>query len=132
MATNFSTALRTAIVGAIVTQAGGSAKLKFYSGTRPGGVTAVGGGTTLLGTVTLGSGGIGTTSSGAIDWDEASATQSNGSHVSGTPTFVDLTTSSDTVLFRTDLTGGSWTFTGSIATGQNITLSSLVTTAGNP
>jgi hypothetical protein len=34
-------------------------------------------------------------------------------------------------LLRTDLGGGSWTFTGSIATGQNITLSSLVTTAGN-
>jgi hypothetical protein len=130
MATNFSTALRTAIVGALVTQAGASAKLKFYSGTRPSGVTAVGGGTTLLGTVTLGST-IGTTSSGAIDWDEAGATQSNGSHVSGTPTFVDLTTSADTILFRTDLGAGSWTFTGSIATGQNITLSSLVTTAGN-
>lgn len=131
MSTNFSTSLRTAIVGAIVTAAGASAKLKFYSGTRPSGVSAVGGGTTLLGTVTLGST-IGTTSSGAIDWDEASATQTNSSHVSGTPTFVDLTTSADTVLFRTDLTGGSWTFTGSIATGQNISLSSLVTTAGNP
>jgi len=130
MATNFSTALRTAVVGAIVTQAGAGAKLKFYSGTRPSGVTAVGGGTTLLGTVTLGSA-IGTTSAGAIDWDEASATQSNGSHVSGTPTFVDLTTSVDAVLFRTDLGAGSWTFTGAIATGQNITLSSLVTTAGN-
>lgn len=130
MATNFSTALRTAIVGAIVAQAGANAKLKFYSGIRPSGVTAVGGGTTLLGTVILGSA-IGTTSSGAIDWDEASATQSNGSHVSGTPIFVDLTTSADTVMFRTDLGAGSWTFTGSIATGQNITLSSLVTTAGN-
>jgi hypothetical protein len=130
MATNFSTSLRTSIVAALVTAAGANAKLKFYSGTRPSGVAAVGGGTTLLGTVTLGST-IGTTSSGAIDWDEAGATQSNGSHVSGTPTFVDLTTSGDTVLFRTDLTGGSWTFTGTIATGQNITLSSLVTTAGN-
>jgi hypothetical protein len=130
MATNFSTSLRTSIVGALVTAAGSGAKLKFYSGTRPSGVAAVGGGTTLLGTVTLGAT-IGTTSSGAIDWDEAGATQSNGLHVSGTPTFVDLTTSGDTVLFRTDLTGGSWTFTGSIATGQNITLSSLVTTAGN-
>ena len=130
MPTNFSTSLRTAIVGALVTQAGASAKLKFYSGTRSLGVAAVGGGTTLLGTVTLGAT-IGTTSSGAIDWDEAGATQSNGSHVSGTPTFVDLTTSADTVLFRTDLGSGSWTFTGSIATGQNITLSSLVATAGN-
>lgn len=130
MATNFSIAVRTAIVGALVTQAGASAKLKFYSGTRPAGVAAVGGGTTLLGTVVLGAS-IGTTGAGAIDWDEASATQTNTSHVSGTPTFVDLTTSADTVVFRTDLGAGSWTFTGSIATGQNITLSSLVTTAGN-
>lgn len=130
MATNFSTALRTAVVAALVTQAGSGAKIKFYSGTRPAGVAAVGGGTTLLGTVTLGAA-IGTTSAGAIDWDEASATQSNGSHVSGTPTFVDLETSTGTILFRTDLGAGSWTFTGAIATGQNITLSSLVTTAGN-
>ena len=130
MATNFSTAVRTAIVGALVTQAGASAKLKFYSGTRPAGVAAVGAGTTLLGTVVLGAS-IGTTGAGAIDWDEASATQTNTSHVSGTPTFVDLTTSADTVVFRTDLGAGSWTFTGSIATGQSITLSSLVTTAGN-
>ena len=130
MATNFSTAVRTAIVGALVTQAGASAKLKFYSGTRPAGVAAVGAGTTLLGTVVLGAS-IGTTGAGAIDWDEASATQTNTSHVSGTPTFVDLTTSADTVVFRTDLGAGRWTFTGSIATGQNITLSSLVTTAGN-
>lgn len=130
MATNFSTAVRTAIVGALVTQAGASAKLKFYSGTRPSGIAAVGAGTTLLGTVVLGAS-IGTTGAGAIDWDEASATQTNTSHVSGTPTFVDLTTSADTVLFRTDLGAGSWTFTGSIAAGQNITLSSLVTTAGN-
>lgn len=130
MATNFSTALRTAVVGALVTQAGSGAKLKFYSGTRPAGVAAVGGGTTLLGTVTLGAS-IGTTSSGAIDWDEAGATQNNATHVSGAPTFVDVTTSADTVLLRTDLTGGSWTFTGAIATGQNITLSSLTTTAGN-
>ena len=130
MATNFSTAVRTAIVGALVTQAGASAKLKFYSGTRVAGVAAVGAGTTLNGTVVLGAS-IGTTGAGAIDWDEASATQTNTSHVSGTPTFVDLTTSADTVLFRTDLGAGSWTFTGSIAAGQNITLSSLVTTAGN-
>ena len=130
MATNFSTAVRTAIVGALVTQAGASAKLKFYSATRPAGVAAVGAGTTLNGTVVLGAS-IGTTGAGAVDWDEASATQTNTSHVSGTPTFVDLTTSADTVVFRTDLGAGSWTFTGSIATGQNITLSSLVTTAGN-
>ena len=130
MATNFATSLRTSIVGALVTAAGASAKIKFYSGTRPSGVAAVSGGTTLLGTVTMGAT-IGTTSSGAIDWDEAGATQSNGLHVGGTPTFVDITTSADTVLIRTDLGGSSWTFTGAIATGQNITLSSLVTTAGN-
>ena len=79
--------------------------IKIYSGPPPADADAAVTGT-LLGTVTLGAA-IGTTSSGAIDWDEASATQNNATHVSGTPTFVDLETSGGTVLFRTDLGGGT-------------------------
>lgn len=132
MALNLRTSARTAIAQAIITDAGSSAKLKFYNGTRPAGVAAIGGGNTLLATMTFGTT-IGTAGSGAIDFDEAGATQSNGSHVNGTPTFVDITTSADAVVARVDIGAGAgnWQFTGTIATGQNITLSSLVFTAGN-
>lgn len=134
MALNLRTSARTGVAQAIITDAGNGAKLKFYNGTRPAGVGAVGGGNTLLGTLTQGgSSPIGTASNGAIDWDEAGFTQNNASHVSGTPTFVDITTSADAVVGRVDIGAGAgnWQFTGTIATGQNITLTSLAFTAGN-
>lgn len=132
MALNLRTSARTGIAQAIITDAGSGAKLKFYNGTRPSGVSATGGGNTLLATMTFGST-IGTASNGAIDFDEAGASQTNSSHVNGTPTFVDITTSADAIVARVDIGSGAgtWQFTGTIATNQNITLTSLVFTAGN-
>lgn len=132
MALNLRTSARTGIVQAIITDAGSGAKLKLYNGTRPSGVAATGGGNTLLATLTFGAT-IGTASNGTLDWDEAGATQSNGSHVSGTPTFVDITTSADAIVARVDIGAGAgnWQFTGTVANGQNVTLTSLVFTAGN-
>lgn len=132
MALNLRTSARTGIVQAIITDAGSGAKLKLYNGTRPAGVAAVGGGNTLLATLTFGST-IGTASNGSLDWDEAGATQSNSSHVNGTPTFVDITTSADVVVGRVDIGAGAgnWQFTGTVANGQNVTLTSLVFAAGN-
>lgn len=132
MALNLRTSARTGIVQAIITDAGSGAKLKLYNGTRPSGVSAVSGGNTLLATLTS-SGVLGTATSGALDFDEASFSQTNSSHVSGTPTFVDITTSSDAIVARIDIGAGAgnWQFTGTVATGQNVTLTSLVFTAGN-
>jgi len=132
MALNLRSAARTAIIQALITDAGSSAKLKLYNGTRPAAVGAVTGGNTLLATLTFGAT-IGTASAGALDFDEAGATQSNGSHVNGTPTFVDITTSGDAVVARIDIGAGAgnWQFTGTVATGQNVTLTSLVFTAPN-
>lgn len=132
MALNLRTTARTGIVQAIITDAGSGAKLKLYNGTRPAGVGAVSGGNTLLATLTFGTT-IGTASNGSLDFDEAGATQSNGSHVNGTPTFVDITTSADAVVARIDIGvgAGNWQFTGTVATGQNVTLTSLVFAAGN-
>jgi hypothetical protein len=132
MALNLRTTARTGIVQAIITDAGANAKLKLYNGTRPAGVAGTGGGNTLLATLTFGTT-IGTASNGSLDFDEAGATQSNGSHVNGTPTFVDITTSADAVVARIDIGAGAgnWQFTGTVATGQNVTLTSLVFAAGN-
>jgi hypothetical protein len=129
MATSLSTTVRTALAQAIITAAGAGAKMKIYNGTQPANAAAALSGNTLLATLTFGSV-IGTATSGTIDFDEAGATQSNGSHVSGTPTFCDITTSADVVVAR-GLIGSGWTFTGTVAPGQNVTLTSLVVTAGN-
>ncbi len=128
MTVKISTTARTALAQAIITAAGSGAKLKWYNGTEPSGLTAVGGGNTLLSTDTFGST-CGTATSGTLDFDEAGVTQSAGSNVAGTPTFVDLTTSADVVVGRVGLGGvatGEWTWTGAIATGQTKTLTNLV------
>ena len=129
---SFSTTLRTSRAQAIITAAGSGAKLKLYNGTRPGGVGAVGGGNTLLASGAFGAT-IGTASSGALDWDEAGFTQTNSGFVNGTPTFADITTSGDVVVARIDIGAGAgnWQFTGTVTTGQNITLTTLVITEGN-
>jgi len=130
---SFSTTVRTAMMQAIVTAAGSGAKLKLYNGTVPSGVSAATGGNTLLATITFGAT-IGTATGGTIDWDEASISQTNASHVNGTPTFGHIETSAGTVVARVDICGSApcWTFTGTIANGQNVTLTGLVFTAGNP
>ena len=128
MALAFSTTLRTARAQAIITAAGASAKMKFYDGTRPASGAAITS-QTLLGTLVGGSV-LGTATSGTLDFDESSFTQSNGSHVSGTPTWVRITTSADA--FVADLSIGSdMTFTGTISTGVNITLNASTITEGN-
>lgn len=128
------TTARTAMMQAIVTDAGTGAKIKLYNGcSTPSGVSAATG-CTLLATLTWSGVSIGTATGGTIDWDEAGVTQSNGSHVSGAPTFAHITTSADAIVARIDICGSApcWTFTGSVATGQNVTLTGLVFTAGNP
>ena len=131
MATSLSTTVRTALAQAIITAAGASAKLKLYNGTMPASAGASLSGNTLLATLTFGSV-IGTAGSGAIDFDEAGVSQTNSSHVSGTPTFVDITTSGDVVVARISIGSGSFAFTGAIATGQDVTLSGLSIATGNP
>lgn len=130
---SLSTAARTAQMAGIVTTAGTGAKLKLYNAcTTPSGVAAATG-CTLLATITW-TGNIGSATGGTIDWDEAGITQTNSSHVAGTPTFAHITTSADVIVARIDICGSApcWTFTGAVATGQNVTLTGLVFTAGNP
>ena len=133
-AISLRTSARTAMMQAIITDAGTGAKLKLYNGCSiPSGVSAATG-CTLLATLTWSGVNIGTATGGTIDWDEASVTQTNSSHVTGTPTFAHITTSADAIVARIDICGSApcWTFTGSVTNGQNVTLTGLVFTAGNP
>lgn len=132
MAMSFSTTARTALAQALITALGATgAKGKAYNGTQPSGVSAITGGNTLLATMNWTSVPVGTATSGAIDFDEASMTQSSGSHVSGTPTFVDFCKSDDTVVIRVPIGAGGFTLSGTIVTGQNVTLTTLTITSGN-
>lgn len=131
-ALSFSTAVRTARAQAVITAAGANAKLKVYNGTRPAGVAAVSGGNTLCAQGTFGTT-VGTATNGTLDFDEAGFTQNSATFVACTPTFVDITTSGDVVVARIDIGAGAgnWQFTGTVATGQNLTLTTLVFTEGN-
>lgn len=125
MALSFSTTVRDARATTTVTAAGASAKIKFYNGTRPATGGTAGG--TLLATLVGGST-LGTVSSQVLTF--GAVTQTNASHVSGTPTWVRITTSAD--VFVADLSVGSdMTFSGTIATGVDITLGATTITEGN-
>lgn len=119
-----TTSLRNTRAGDIITAAGTNPKLKFYTGTES--LSPAG---TLLATLNV-TGALGTATSGVIDINET-VTQSNGSHVSGTPTFALITTSAD-VAVATLAISADMTFTGTIATGVDVTLTTGCTiTEGN-
>lgn len=120
-----TTALRNTRATDIITAAGSGCKLKYYNGTES--LTPAG---TLLATLTF-PGTLGSATSGVIDITEAGITQSNGSHVAGTPTFILVTTSADAAVC-TLLVGTDTTFTGTVATGVDITVTAGATlTEGN-
>lgn len=118
------TATRTAMAQAIITALGSGAKIELWNGTMPTGLGTPGG--TKLATGTF-SGNIGTATAGGIDIDEASISQTNSSHVNGTPTFARLTTSGGVAHYDISIGSGSdeWDFTGTVANGQNVTFTGL-------
>lgn len=119
-----TTALRNTRANDIITAAGTNPKLKYYTGTES--LTPAG---TLLATLNV-TGNLGTATGGVIDVNET-VTQSNGSHVAGTPTFILITTSAD-VAVATLLIGTDATFTGTVATGVDIAVTAGATiTEGN-
>lgn len=108
-----ATGIRTTRAQAIVDAAGTNPKLKFYTGTE-----ALAPAGTLLGTLNV-TGALGTVTSGAIDYNET-VTQTNSSHVSGTPTFCLITTSAD-VAVHTLAIPSEMSIAGTIVNGVNIT-----------
>ena len=123
MATSLSTTLRSANATNIVTNAGASAKIKFYNGTRPATGVAIGA-QVLLATL-VGGAVIGTVSGVVLTF--GAVTQTNANHVNGTPTWVRITDSAD--VFVADLSVGTdMTFAGTIATGSNTSAESVMRT----
>lgn len=123
MAWQLNDTLRGTRSQAVIDFAGASAKLKFMSGTQP---AAGGAETTILATLNF-STVIGTTSAGVLTF--GAVTQTNSSHVSGTPTWARLTKSDNTWVADFAIPA-DLTFTGSIATGVDVALGACTITEG--
>lgn len=130
MALTFSTGLRSARATALVTDAGTSAVMRFYNGSKPASLGAVST-QTLLGTLTF-SGALGTVSNGVLTF--GAVTQNAASHVNGTATWVRvLRSDGTTAVFDIDVGAGAGNMqvTGAIATNVPITLNASTITEGN-
>lgn len=122
-----SAATRTNMMSAFLTDIAGGT-IKLYNGTKPSSLGTPAG--TLLATLTLGSP-AGTVSAGVLT--VGSVTQTNSSHVNGTPTFIRFSNSGGTAVADIDVGSGAGTvtFTGTVVNGQNVTVTGLTLTAGN-
>lgn len=135
-ALSFVTSLRQGRCNLIVTTAGANAVVEARTGSKP--ATTPGAGAlpaatgTLLATMTGGTV-LGTCTNGSLDFDEASFTQNTASHVAGTPGYFRLKTSGGTAIADIDVCGSApcLTFTGTVATGQTVTLTNIVFAEGN-
>lgn len=128
MAKHASETLRTAWAQGLIDACGASHKVKFYDGTQPASVAAAISGPALLATLTADAT-PGSVASGVLTFDVANYSQSNGSHVSGTPTWVSFTTSADARVYEMSLSGDGMTFTGAIQNGVDIARSAWTWTA---
>lgn len=110
-----------------VTLLGAAGTAELWNGAKPAALGAPAG--TKLATLTLGNP-AGTVSAGVFTL--AAYTQNNANHVAGTPTFVRFKDSGGTVQHDIDIGAGAGNvqFTGTVATGQNIT-GAITITAGN-
>lgn len=122
-----STAARNDMMTAVMGRLAGGT-IKIYNGTKPASLGTPTG--TLCATLTLGSP-AGTVSSGVFT--VGSVTQTNSSHVSCTPTFIRFSGSGGTVEADIDIGSGAGNvqFTGTVVTGQNVTVTGLTLTAPN-
>jgi hypothetical protein len=126
-ALTLSTVARSDMMSALLPHLAGGT-IRLYNGTKPAALGAPSG--TLLATLTMGSP-AGTVSSGVLTI--GSVTQTNTSHVNGTPTFVRFSTSGGTVVADIDIGSGAGNvpFTGTVVNGQNVTVTGLTLTAPN-
>lgn len=125
---SFSTAARTDQMAAVLARINGGT-IKLYNGTKPAALGAPSG--TLLATLNLGSP-AGTVSAGVLTI--GAVTQTNSSHVNGTPTFIRFSGAGGAAEADIDIGSGAGNvpFTGTVTNGQNITVTGLTITAGNP
>ncbi len=126
MAQKANATLRSAWAQALIDTLGASHKIEFYNGTQPASTAASHTGT-LLATLTADAT-PGSVATGVLTFDAANYTQSNGSHVNGTPTYMSLTTSGGARVLELGTADGL-TFTGTVQNGVDISRGAWTWTA---
>jgi hypothetical protein len=127
MALTISTASRSNLGTSVLTDINGGS-MELWNGSKPASLGSPSG--TLLATLTLGSP-AGTVTNGVLTI--GAVTQTNSSHVNGTPTFVRFKSSGAVVRMDIDIGAGAGNvqFTGTVANGQNVTVTGLTFTMPN-
>jgi hypothetical protein len=110
--------LRTAWAQALIDDLGASHLIKFYNGTQPADTATAISGPTLLATLTADAS-PGSVTTGVLTFDAANYSQTNSSHVNGTPTWMSLQKSDGTRVYELGTADGL-TFTGTIQNGVDI------------
>jgi len=129
---NYKTTLRNARLDAITTAIGSSGKLKIYSGSQPTDADTALSGQTLLASLPLSATAAPAAASGVLTFN--SITNDSSADATGTAAWFTITTSADVrVVDGTVGTSGADMIIDntSISSGQVVTCSSLVITAGN-
>lgn len=118
MARKANSTLRTAWAQSVIDTLGASHLIRFYNGTQPADTSTAHTGT-LLATLTADATPSISVTAGVLTFDAANYTQTNSSHVNGTPTYMSLTTSGGTRVYELGTADGL-TFTGTIQNGVDI------------
>ena len=118
MAKKARATLRTAWAQALIDDLAASHLIKFYNGTQPADTSASITGT-LLATLTA-DGTPGSVSAGVLTFDSANYTQTNSSHVNGTPTWMSLQKADGTRVYELGVGADGLSFTGAIQNGVDI------------
>ena len=126
-AMTISTASRTSMANALLADIN-AGSIELWSGTKPAALGVPGG--TLLATLTLANP-AGTVTNGVLTI--GAVTQTNTSHVNGAPTFVRFKSSGGLVRMDIDIGSGAGNvqFSGTVANGQNVTVTGLTITMPN-
>jgi hypothetical protein len=119
--------LRTAWAQALIDDLGASHLIKFYNGTQPADTATAISGPTLLATLTADAT-PGSVTTGVLTFDAANYSQTNSSHVNGTPTWMSLQKSDGTRVYELGTSDGL-TFTGTIQNGVDISRGAWTWTA---
>jgi hypothetical protein len=111
--------LRTLWAQGLIDTLGASHLIKFYDGTQPASTSASISGPTLLATLTADGTPSVSVTAGVLTFDAANYSQTNSSHVNGTPTWMSLQTSGGTRVYELSTADGL-TFTGTIQENVDI------------
>ena len=121
--------LRTLWAQGLIDTLGASHLIRFYDGTQPATTATAISGPVQLALLTADATPSVTVASGVLTFDAANYTQTNASHVTGTPTWVSLQTAASVRVYELAIPADGMTFTGTIQAGVDISRGAWTWTA---